>query len=85
MNRLQEMPPERLEALLANFPQARIAVIGDFFLDKYLDVDPAWRRSASKPARRPTRWSPSAIVPERPERWWRTWPPWAPAGCTPWA
>ena len=40
MNRLEDMPPERLEALLANFPQARIAVIGDFFLDKYLDVDP---------------------------------------------
>jgi bifunctional ADP-heptose synthase (sugar kinase/adenylyltransferase) len=40
MNRLQDMPPERLEALLAAFPQARIAVIGDFFLDKYLDVDP---------------------------------------------
>ena len=34
------MPPERLEALLANFPQARIVVIGDFFLDKYLEVDP---------------------------------------------
>jgi bifunctional ADP-heptose synthase (sugar kinase/adenylyltransferase) len=31
---------ERLEELLARFPTRRIAVIGDFFLDKYLDVDP---------------------------------------------
>jgi rfaE bifunctional protein kinase chain/domain len=40
MNRLQDMPRERLETLVAAFSQARIAVIGDFFLDKYLDVDP---------------------------------------------
>ena len=31
---------ERLAELIANFPQARIAVVGDFFLDKYLDCDP---------------------------------------------
>ena len=31
---------ERLEELLARFGMARIAVFGDFFLDKYLDVDP---------------------------------------------
>jgi rfaE bifunctional protein kinase chain/domain len=30
----------RLQELLAEFPRLRIAVIGDFFLDKYLDVDP---------------------------------------------
>ncbi len=33
---------ERLEELLARFPQSRIAVVGDFFLDKYLEVNPAW-------------------------------------------
>jgi bifunctional ADP-heptose synthase (sugar kinase/adenylyltransferase) len=32
---------ERLEALLAVFPRLRLAVLGDFFLDKYLEVDPA--------------------------------------------
>jgi bifunctional ADP-heptose synthase (sugar kinase/adenylyltransferase) len=32
--------PERLEELLARFPSRRIAVFGDFFLDKYLEVDP---------------------------------------------
>lgn len=32
---------ERLEELLAVFPRLRLAVLGDFFLDKYLDVDPA--------------------------------------------
>lgn len=34
------MKRERLEELLAKFPTRRIAVIGDFFLDKYLEVDP---------------------------------------------
>ena len=34
------MTPERLNELLAAFPSRRVAVIGDFFLDKYLDFDP---------------------------------------------
>jgi sugar/nucleoside kinase (ribokinase family) len=33
---------ERLEELLKGFPKSRIAVVGDFFLDKYLEVNPAW-------------------------------------------
>jgi rfaE bifunctional protein kinase chain/domain len=33
------MTPERLQQLLAEFPQRRIAVLGDYFLDKYLEVD----------------------------------------------
>ncbi len=32
--------PERLDGILQRFPQSRIAVVGDFFLDKYLEVDP---------------------------------------------
>lgn len=32
---------ERLEELLARFSACRVAVVGDFFLDKYLEVDPA--------------------------------------------
>lgn len=32
---------ERLERLLAKFADVRIAVVGDFFLDRYWDVDPA--------------------------------------------
>jgi bifunctional ADP-heptose synthase (sugar kinase/adenylyltransferase) len=35
------MTDDRLRALIARFPAARIAIVGDFFLDKYLDVDPA--------------------------------------------
>ena len=35
------MQLERLQSLLNQFPQRRIAVLGDFFLDKYLEVDPA--------------------------------------------
>lgn len=31
---------QRLSELVARFSRARIAVVGDFFLDKYLDVDP---------------------------------------------
>ena len=34
------MNPERLRELIARFAACRIAVIGDYFLDKYLDVDP---------------------------------------------
>ncbi|MBN1852832.1 MAG: hypothetical protein JW829_08915 [Pirellulales bacterium] len=32
---------KRLGELIHRFPDCRIAVLGDFFLDKYLDVDPA--------------------------------------------
>ncbi len=35
------MTYERLEAILAAFPNHRIAVLGDFFLDKYLVIEPA--------------------------------------------
>ncbi|MCC7423098.1 MAG: carbohydrate kinase [Planctomycetaceae bacterium] len=35
------MTPARLDELLSRFRSRRIAVVGDFFLDKYLDVDPA--------------------------------------------
>jgi bifunctional ADP-heptose synthase (sugar kinase/adenylyltransferase) len=31
---------ERLEALLAAFPRLKIALVGDLFLDRYLDIDP---------------------------------------------
>lgn len=32
---------ERLAEFIRRFPSLRVAVVGDFFLDKYLDVDPA--------------------------------------------
>ena len=35
------MDAKRLQAVVSRFPKSRIAVLGDFFLDKYLDVDPA--------------------------------------------
>lgn len=35
------MTPERLDQLLDRFSTLRIAVLGDYFLDSYLDVDPA--------------------------------------------
>jgi len=35
------MAPGRLAELIGRFGSRRIAVVGDFFLDKYLDVDPA--------------------------------------------
>lgn len=34
------MLPDRLQSLLDQFPTRRIAVLGDFFLDKYLEIDP---------------------------------------------
>lgn len=41
MKTLDWLSPDRLVELTARFPRVRIAVIGDYFLDKYLDVDPA--------------------------------------------
>jgi len=41
MKTFQGMSADRLQDLLEQFPRLRIAVIGDFFLDKYLDVDPS--------------------------------------------
>lgn len=35
------MTPDRLAELLAGFRAARLAVIGDFFVDRYLLIDPA--------------------------------------------
>jgi rfaE bifunctional protein kinase chain/domain len=35
-----ELSQQRLTELIEKFPHARIGVLGDFFLDKYLDVDP---------------------------------------------
>jgi bifunctional ADP-heptose synthase (sugar kinase/adenylyltransferase) len=32
---------DRLETLMARFRDARVAVLGDYFLDKYLDVEPS--------------------------------------------
>lgn len=40
MNIFRDLTVERLEEIVARFSRARIAVIGDFFLDKYLEVDP---------------------------------------------
>ena len=40
MKELTNMSPDRLAELLGRFPRLRVAVVGDFFLDKYLDVDP---------------------------------------------
>ncbi|MDD8015722.1 MAG: PfkB family carbohydrate kinase [Acidobacteriota bacterium] len=34
------MERERLDRIVGRFPSCRIAVLGDFFLDKYLDVEP---------------------------------------------
>lgn len=47
------MSQDRLEEIVAKFSSCRIAIVGDFFLDKYLDVDPAWEEPSletGKPA-----------------------------------
>jgi rfaE bifunctional protein kinase chain/domain len=41
MNEGSGMNSERLDALLSHFPSVRVAVVGDFFLDRYLIIDPA--------------------------------------------
>jgi len=39
--KVAELSQERLAEFATRFQRARIAVLGDFFLDRYLDVDPA--------------------------------------------
>jgi len=41
MRTFSSMGAERLEELLVGFAEVRVAVVGDFFLDKYLDVEPS--------------------------------------------
>jgi rfaE bifunctional protein kinase chain/domain len=41
MKIFQRMSPDRLAAIVAAFPRLRIAVIGDYFLDKYFDIEPS--------------------------------------------
>jgi sugar/nucleoside kinase (ribokinase family) len=41
MNDITTFDAARLDALTACFPRVRVAVLGDFFLDKYLETDPA--------------------------------------------
>ena len=41
MHTFPHMSESRLRELVDGFRRARIAVLGDFFLDKYLEVDPA--------------------------------------------
>lgn len=40
ITRFNGMTQERLQVLISQFPSRRIAVVGDYFLDKYLEVDP---------------------------------------------
>jgi rfaE bifunctional protein kinase chain/domain len=40
------MTPERLDQILARFPGLSLAVVGDFFLDKYLVIDPAFSETS---------------------------------------
>lgn len=35
------MTPQRLDAILARLPQVAIVVLGDYFLDRYFEIDPA--------------------------------------------
>ena len=35
------MSPDRCRAILAQYPRLRVSVVGDFFLDRYLEIDPA--------------------------------------------
>src|SRR5512139_1694001 len=40
------MTPERFQTLTSNYPRLRIALVGDFCLDRYLEIDPT-RQEAS--------------------------------------
>lgn len=46
MKVFREYSLEQLHVLLDRFPRLRIAVVGDYFLDKYLDIEPAWAETS---------------------------------------
>jgi rfaE bifunctional protein kinase chain/domain len=46
-----KLSQSRLAELLEKFPRARIAVVGDFFLDKYLDLEPALEETSVETGR----------------------------------
>jgi rfaE bifunctional protein kinase chain/domain len=46
-----KLSQSRLAELLAKFPRARIAVVGDFFLDKYLDLEPSLEETSVETGR----------------------------------
>jgi bifunctional ADP-heptose synthase (sugar kinase/adenylyltransferase) len=41
MRELRDFDRSRLESIMASWEGLKIAVVGDYFLDKYLDIDPA--------------------------------------------
>ena len=40
------MTPERLRAITSRYPALRVAVVGDFCLDRYLEIDPLRRETS---------------------------------------
>jgi len=46
-----ELSQSRLVELLEKFPHTRIAVLGDFFLDKYLDLEPSLEETSVETGR----------------------------------
>ena len=83
MKFLQTMSPQRLQELVDTFPRLRLAVIGDFFLDKYFDIEPNLGEPSVETGKiahqvMAIRHSPGWRAP-----WWGIWRPSAPANCTP--
>src|SRR5258705_11960332 len=37
------MKAERFDAITQRYPALRVALVGDFCLDRYLEIDPAWK------------------------------------------
>ena len=40
------MTPERFQAITARYPALKIAIVGDFCLDRYLEIDPAFAETS---------------------------------------
>ena len=57
--------------------------VGDFFLDKYLDVDPAWAEVSIETGKTAHQVAAIRTAPARRARSSATWPRWGPARSTP--
>ena len=84
------MNRERLQTLLSAMAGRRLLIIGDYFLDLYLEIDQrTWPRPPLETgleahqvvARRASRARPATWPPTR-GRWASRWWPWAPSATT---
>ena len=76
-NRRAEMDLADLRRLLGRFPELTVLVVGDFFLDKYLDIEPKLSERSLETGLEAYQVAGVRRYPARPARWPTTCARWA--------